>query len=382
MLQTVYLYGRGGSQAAFDGLVADAVRTGTAYSSGGQASGFWAAVRGSAGHLDTSLDMLRRLTIDARLDLEEYARRQEEWVQVARRGGSSVALAERLVLFGNNHPYGFAGFGPAIIALPAAHEIHGRLFQSPANASLLVVGDVTQDRLEPSAERAFGGWPISVSTPVSKQSAPPPRRFAPRVSVVSNRGLTQMRAAVFARGPAPSSDDILAFTVAANCLGGARSSKLLEQLREDTGAAYDVGAWTYLERTASWMSLAASYDADKAVGGLGAVLAAVRELRAGEVTEEQVAVARETFLAAWREAMSTVEGAATAYALWIGLGMDPDRPREIPARVANLRRDDLVGVANQYLTDSALHVVFEGDDRWLDASPLGMGGVATLDWPK
>jgi zinc protease len=51
----------------------------------------------------------------------------------------------------------------------------------------------------------------------------------------------------------------------------------------------------------------------------------------------------------------------------------------LPARVASVRREDLVRVANQYLTEPAMHVVFEGDDRWLDVNPLGMGGPTELD---
>jgi hypothetical protein len=53
---------------------------------------------------------------------------------------------------------------------------------------------------------------------------------------------------------------------------------LQEQLRKDRGDS--VGAAAYVERTASWMSLAASYDVDKAVDGVAAVLASVRELLA------------------------------------------------------------------------------------------------------
>jgi predicted Zn-dependent peptidase len=188
-----------------------------------------------------------------------------------------------------------------------------------------------------------------------------------------------MHGAVFARGPAPSSDDMLPLSFAGRMLGAGPSSTLFEQLREERGATYDVAESTNAMRTASWVSFSASYDADKAVAGVSAVLAAVRDLRAGHVTDEQIGVAREAILAGWRESMATMDTAVDLYASSIALGLDPDAPRSFPQRVANVRGADLVRVANRYLTDSALHVVFEGEDRWFDADRLGMGGVALLD---
>ena len=263
-----------------------------------------------------------------------------------------------------------------MIPMEAAQAIHARLFQ-PAQAILVVVGDVGLERLQRSVERVFG--PLAGAIALPRQAGAPPARPGPRVAVVRNRGLTQVRGAVFARGPAPPSEDTLALAIVAQLLAGGPSSTLFEQLREEAGAAYSLGAGTSAARTASWFSLAASYDADKAVAGVGAVLAAIRALRAGHVSDDQVAVARETIVAQWREQQSSVDGAVAMYASSIALGRGPDWPRDLPARVASVRREDLVRVANQYLTDPAMHVVFEGDDRWLDVDPLGMGGPVELD---
>ena len=374
--QATYLYGRGGRQEAFDALGADAARAGIRRWTGAQLSDVWAGVTAPADALDTALDDLKRMTFDAELGPVEYDVRAAEWVQVARAGSVSIETAERSVLFGDRHPYGFAGHGREMIPIEAAQAIHARLFQ-PAHAILVVVGDVGLERLQQSVERAFG--PVAGSVALAKQEGAPPARPGPRVALVRNRGLTQVRGAVFARGPAPSSEDMLAPAVVAELLAGGPSSTLLEQLREEAGAAYSLGARTSAARTASWISLAASYDADKAVAGVAAVLAAIRALRAGHVTDDQVAVARETIVAQWREEQASVDGAAAMYASAIALGLGMDWARDLPARVASVRREDLVRVANQYLTDPAMHVVFEGDDRWLDVDPLGMGGPTELD---
>ena len=256
----------------------------------------------------------------------------------------------------------------------------GTLFQ-PSHSTLVVVGDVTPERLDSAVAGAFAGWSAAAS-PLPKRTEAPAKRGGPRLSIVTRRGYTQMRGSVFARGPIPSEDDSVAFAVAANLLGGAKSSRLYEILREEPGAAYNVGAFAYLERNASWMSLTASYDIDKAVQGVAAVLAAVRDLRAGVVTEDQIAAAREAFLAGWREYVSTVEGTAAFYAFWWELGVEPERARRLPELIAGVQRADVVRVANQYLGEGALHVVFMGEDRWFDPQALGMGRMATLDMPR
>jgi predicted Zn-dependent peptidase len=76
--------------------------------------------------------------------------------------------------------------------------------------------------------------------------------------------------------------------------------------------------------------------------------------------------------------MATVEGTAERYATAIALGVGVDRAREFPARVARLGKEDLVRVARAYMAPEVLHVAFLGDDRWLEAEQLGMGGMTTL----
>ncbi len=61
----------------------------------------------------------------------------------------------------------------------------------------------------------------------------------------------------------------------------------------------------------------------------------------------------------------------------MGLGLD--WARDLPARVASVRKEDLVRVANQYLTDPALHVAFQGEERWFNPGPLGMGPPVRLE---
>ena len=377
--QAMYLFERGGSEAALEGISADAMRIGASCSSGAHPMAAWVSVRSPAQEFEAALDLMTRLSFKARLTDEEYRRRQAEWTKASDFGGLNLDAAERFVLFGASHPYGFAGHGRNVIPMDDARSLHETLFQ-PSVATLVLVGDVTPERVDSGVAGAFARW-SAAAPPLPKKTDPPPQRGGPRISLISHHGLTQMRGAIFARGPLPSDDDSFAFAVVANLLGGGKSSRLYEVLREEIGAAYNVGAYARLRRNASWLSLSASYDIDKAVRGIEAVIAAIGDLREGVVTDEQIAVAREALLAGWRETMATVEGTAAFYAYWSELGVEPERARRFPELVAAVARPDAVRVANKYLSEGALHVVLMGDDTF-DAHALGMGRLAALDMPR
>jgi predicted Zn-dependent peptidase len=126
------------------------------------------------------------------------------------------------------------------------------------------------------------------------------------------------------------------------------------------------------------MAIHVSYDREQAVKGTADVLAAIERLRSGKTTDDEVLAAREPLLARWRESMATVDGAALEYTRSIALGIGTSFAVDYPARLAKVRREDVIRVAHEYLAAKSLHVVLMGEDRWLDVAPLGMGSVVNL----
>jgi zinc protease len=373
--RTMYLYGRGGSEEVVDRLSEEWRQSGIRFGMGQTGAGVWVSVLGPAKEIDKCLTTLQTLSFHARLSPDEYDRRTAEWETRAKLGGMSMESAQRLVLFGKDHPLGFPGWGRDPFAFHSATSLHRRLFQ-PSHATIVVVGDVTPENLEPIAQAAFAPWTSGESLEKRQDPSPPVR--GPRVSSF-RQGFSQMHAAVFALGPPPHDEGMVAFALATEVLSGGHSSGLFEQLREEKGATYSLWAGVRAERTTSWTTLASSYDKEKAVDGVRAVLQAVKSLRDGEVKGEDVAAARERLVAAWRERMATVAGAAGEYGTAVLLGADLDRARDFPSYVARVNREEVVRIANRYLDANALHVVFAGDDRLLDVHSLDMGGATKLE---
>ncbi len=130
------------------------------------------------------------------------------------------------------------------------------------------------------------------------------------------------------------------------------------------------------------MSISASFQADRAVGGLRDVLAAIDGLRTGHLTDEELALARETRIARWRHAMSTARGAAALYAAGIAEGRETSRTQECAARVSRVGRDDLVRVAKAYLDPAAIRVIVAGPDPAMDLESLRMGPAVRMQMVK
>jgi zinc protease len=347
----------------------------TRYGSGASASQAWLSAEGTDGGFDGAIAALARWCMSGALTQDEYDRRAAEWADITRKKVVSLDHGVELVLWGRSHPYGYAGRPEAILPLGAARSLHGHLFQ-PAHAALVVVGDIDPSRLDEAASRAFGAW--TDGAPIGRRTAAPPPDDGPHLSVIPDSGLTQTWAHVAALGPSPSSDDVPAFLVVGKLLAGGKSSRLFERLRDETGDAYLADFGVHFERTASIVTMKASYDTDKAVEGVGDVLRAIADLRGGKVTDEELAVAREAVLADWRSTMASHEGAASAYAFWLGLGAGAERQRTLPTFVEGVRREDVARVASRYLDRRGLHVVFLGEARWLDASPLHLGNLQRI----
>jgi zinc protease len=374
--QMLYLYGRGGSAKAFEGLEATTRTIRYGYGASGSAEFCWATSFSSEAAALVSL--LARSTFGAQLDDTEYGLREGEWTATAAAHAVSPDATERLLLFGE-HPYGYVWPGRTKISADDARSLHDRLYQ-PTHATLVVVGDVTPTQIEQTVAVAFGAWAPGV--PVPQKPEPPPVLTGPGVSIIRRVGLTQVRGIVFARGPVASTSDAVPFRLLGTLLGGGISSRLFEVLRQENGDTYDPRATVGRERTASWMAVDASYDAGKAIDGVRTVLETIRDVRAGKITEAEVSVARATMLANWRSRLATAAGAAALYADALSTGAGLDSVRTFSERLANVGRDDVIRVAARYLTDEATRVVLIGDDRRLDASALGMGQPTVLPPPR
>ncbi len=151
--------------------------------------------------------------------------------------GSAFRVVVPLV-YGADHPYDRVSTEAGVAALtPEALRRHHDLWFQPTGATLIVVGDTTLEAILPKLEARFGDWRASATPPV-KMIPPVAPASAPTVYLIDKPGALQTVIAAVGIAPPRRDPDELAIQAAMTTLGGAFSSRLNLNLREDKHWAY------------------------------------------------------------------------------------------------------------------------------------------------
>jgi predicted Zn-dependent peptidase len=180
-------------------------------------------------------------------------------------------LAFARIVFGTMHRYGAAQAGSAQnISAFTVDDVRAfyRSAYQPANAAIIVVGDVTPDRVMPLLETNFGKWQGS-ATPAQHEtySAPPPPA-ARQIVIVDKPGAPQSQVRIGWVGVPRSTPDYFPITVMNTVLGGAFSSRLNLNLREKHGYTYGAQSQFDMRLSAGPFVAAAGIQTDKTADAL------------------------------------------------------------------------------------------------------------------
>ena len=267
---------------------------------------------------------------------------------------ADVALARSV--YGPDHPYGRP--------LPTAAQLAGytiedvKRFHSgqfgARRAHLYVAGRYDPAAVKAAVEKAFGGWAAGLEP--LKLAAP--HQAGPRVVLVDRRGAPQTTLRLSFDAPLAGTAGDIPHRVMNALLGGAFSSRITSNIREDKGYTYSPGSGIAFSPTdALW-----TFQADVTTAATGAALAEVfkeiRRMQAEAPAAEEAGGIR-TYLAGVFAIQNSTSGAVVntlANREMLGLpedwleryvpsvlGVTPDQMRATAA--ANLPLDKLTLVA-------------------------------------
>jgi zinc protease len=175
------------------------------------------------------------------------------------------------VLYGPEHRYGAPTFGTAetikAFAVDDLKSFYSTLFR-PDNAAMLVVGDVTADRVLPMLESNFATWKAPAG-PKPAPSLPPVQQHATRqVYLVSKPGAPQSQIRIGWIGVPRNTPDYFAIQVMNTILGGSFTSRLNMNLREQHGYTYGASSGFDMRASAGPFAAAAGVQTDKTAESL------------------------------------------------------------------------------------------------------------------
>jgi zinc protease len=217
---------------------------------------------------------------------------------------------------------------------------------APNNLFFVVVGDLKADEAEQQIRACFAGAKGRPLPPVALPEEP--RQVAPRE--VIEEGSTQMACFhVCWHIPELRHPDVPLLDVLAALLGGGRSSRLYQEVREKKGLVNMVDAWTYSPGLPGLIGASAEATADKFEQARAAVLAEVERIQDKPVSPAELSKVVKQFIAGVLSTRKTMAGQAQDLgANWLAAN-DLSFSERYLAAVKRATPSDLQRVARTYL---------------------------------
>jgi len=296
---------------------------------------------------------------------------------------SLIRFAFPRLVFGPQHRYGTMSFGTAAslkgFTVADLKQFHAREYV-PSNATLIVTGDVTAASVVARLESAFGAWK---GTAPAASPVPPATQLTSRhVYLIDKPGAAQSQIRIGWVGVARSTPDYFALRVLNTVLGGAFTSRLNQNLREEHGYAYGASSAFDMRGSPGPFYAAAAVQTDKTSEALTEFFKELEAIRkpipAGELDKAKNYVA----LLLPRN-FETTENMAGSLAQMVVYDLPADFYATYTDRVRAITPADAQRVAERYLQPDKFAVVVVGDLKVIEpgikALNLGPITTATID---
>ena len=293
-----------------------------------------------------------------------------------------IQVAFPRVVFGGTHRYGTPSTGTAasLNAITAADlkAFHAAQYR-PANAVLVVAGDVTAETIVPLLEKALGGGTgaAGAKPPVAGEAA---QLTARKVYLIDKPGAAQSQIRLGWIGVPRSTPDYFALRVLNTILGEAFTSRLNNNLREVHGYAYGASSRFDMRLSAGAFYAAAGVQTDKTSEALKEFFNELTRIHepapAGEVDKAKNYLALQM-----PRTFETTRGTANALAQAYVYDLPADYYTTYSDRVRAVTPADVKRVADKYIQPDKFAVVIVGDRKVIEPGlkALNLGPITVIE---
>ncbi len=339
--------------------------------------------------LDQALDIYADVILNPSFPEADFKRLQKQTlagIQQEKNNPTTIAgrVLPRLV-YGSGHAYANPGTGTGTeesvskLTREDMEKFHRTWFK-PNNATMIIVGDTTLNEITPKLEKLFGGWK-SGEVPVKNiGKVTPPAK--PAIYLVDRPGAIQSVICVAEPAPPREDADQPAIETMNTILGGAFTSRINMNLREDKHWSYGSRSSIRDARGPRAFSVLAPVQTDKTKE---AMIEVDKELRgiigAHPITAEELSKAQKnrtlTLPGAW-ETNGRVESSIAEIALY---ALPDDYFTTYPEQVRALSTADVEGITQKIVHPDHVIWLVVGDRAKIESGirELGWGEIHFLD---
>ncbi|HEX8785567.1 MAG TPA: pitrilysin family protein [Telluria sp.] len=286
-----------------------------------------------------------------------------------------AALAGNGALYGKRHPYGYGQLGTEQAIRDTTRDDLYQFWRHhyvPANAALIVSGDIGEDELRNLALARFGGWARNDAALTSLGDPSPTHA---RLVVVDKPGAPQTALRVSIVAAARRTPDYPAMQVMNAALGGLFSSRINLDLREEKGYSYGVFSNFRYDRTPGPFTIAGSVRTDVTGPSVAEIFKQVRGMRDQPLPAQELAGARDSQVYSLPGQFETNSDIGASLAEAYIFDLPQDYWRTLPDQFRRVTAGQVQAVAKKYLQPEQMKVIAVGDQKTIlpQLKPLGLG---------
>jgi len=335
-----------------------------------------------AAKFPATLDILADMLVNPAFPAEALERlRAQRLVALVQARDQTSAIASRVfprLVYGDAHPYGQNVTEGTLKAITRDDVVaFHRAYFRPGQALVTVVGDVDASAAKASIEKALAAWPRGGEKPAF-QYPPLPASRTSTIYLADKTGAAQSTFAIGIPGPPRSTSDYYALQVMNTILGGMFQSRLNANIREDKGYSYGVNSSFAFGKGPGAFRAGGDVVAAKSDAALQEFMKELRGIRGGRpITDEELSTAKDALTQRLPGTFASAQSINNAIvALWTQ-GLPDEYYQQYAARIAAVRREDVVRAARQYVDVDHLVIVIVGDRAAIEGT-LRATGVAPI----
>ncbi|MEA2675867.1 MAG: zinc protease [Chloroflexota bacterium] len=330
-------------------------------------------------HFGAALALLAEMVFEPAFPDEEVERlRDERMNDLLQAWSDARRRAERVfpeAVFGPMSPYQrpLAGVQNTVRGLDrAAVQARHAALVNPANATLVVAGDLGGQRLDQLAEEHLGPRSGAAAGPAA--AATEERSVsASRVVLVDKPGAPQSEIRIGHVGVARKTPDFHAISVLNAILGGTFNSRLNTVLREEKGYTYGIGSSFDMRRQAGPFVVRTAVETAVTLPSINEIMRIVREFGQSDVAADELDIARDYLVGVFPLRFETAAQVASALGGLVALDLPDDELDRYRPSVAAVTAADVRTAANKHIRADELVVVVVGDAAKVEADLRGAG---------
>ena len=322
-------------------------------------------------HFEEALSLMGDVLAAPRFDARDFDRERDlRLSRLIQMREMPPAIADRTMLAGvyGDHPYGHGALGTEeAVAAATRDEVaahHARAF-GPAGSTLIVCGDVADDRVARAAQSAFARWSAR-SAPDTPGAPQPP---VPGIVIVDRPGAAQTELRVARLSTTRMTSDYHALVVLNLALGGQFVSRINSKLREEKGYTYGARSGFDLRRGQGLFIVQTAVERDATADALNDILnelaapASARPIAGDELERAKTSLAR-----GYARGLETIDQIARQAAQMALYGLPDDHVDRFVPQVRALTADDIAGAVSRWIWPAPYVTVAVGDAARIEAA--------------